>query len=163
MAACLTIFDACTSTRVVLFCCKGAQLLIISNLSGSAPKKKSVSHFCIILLQWIPEGGGVTWLKPTIRISHHMRLVPHSTALTRWLYHPFSLAKNPSNYLKKCQITSPQLFLVVDWWKHFLFLDFTMQYSWLKTLLKLEKWLSLLVDFGKVIPFAMNLMHNVLF
>ena len=162
MAACLTIFDACTSTRVVLFCCKGAQLLIISNLSGSAPKKKSVSHFCIILLQWIPEGGG-TWLKPTIRLSHHMRLVPHSTALTRWLYHPFSLAKNPSNYLKKCQITSPQLFLVVDWWKHFLFLDFTMQYSWLKTLLKLEKWLSLLVDFGKVIPFAMNLMHNVLF
>ena len=36
------------------------------------------------------QGG--TWPKSTIRLSHHMRLVPRSTALARWFYHPFSLA-----------------------------------------------------------------------
>ena len=29
----------------------------------------------------------------SLRLSHHMRRVPHSTALTRWFYHPFSLAE----------------------------------------------------------------------
>ena len=34
-------------------------------------------------------------------------LAPHSTALTRRLFYPFPLAKIPSNYRKKSQITSP--------------------------------------------------------
>ena len=44
---------------------------------------------------------GVTWPNSTIRLSHHRRLVPHSTALSNWFYHPFLLAKIPSNYQKK--------------------------------------------------------------
>ena len=50
------------------------------------------------------------------RLSHHMMgLIIYSTALSSWFYHPFSLAKIPSNYHKKSQIsTSPKAFLVVD-------------------------------------------------
>ena len=40
------------------------------------------------------QGEG-TWPKSTVRLSHHMRLVLHSTVLARWFYHPFSLAKPP--------------------------------------------------------------------
>ena len=43
------------------------------------------------------EGGARP--KFTMRLSHHTRLVPHSTARPIWFYHPFSLAKIPSNYL----------------------------------------------------------------
>ena len=65
----------------------------------------------------VPRGGR-TWQKSTIRFSHHMRLVPHSTGLSSWIYYPFSLAKIASNFHKKNQITSPQPLLVVDLWKH---------------------------------------------
>ena len=57
-----------------------------------------------------------------------MRSAPHSTALTRWFYHPFPLEKNPLNHLKKSQITSPQPLSVVDLWKH----HFTMQVQLIK-------------------------------
>ena len=52
----------------------------------------------------VPVRGA--WPKTTIRLSHHMSLVPDSTALTRWFYHPFQLAKIPYNHLKKtCENT----------------------------------------------------------
>ena len=39
------------------------------------------SFLCDVLVRDIPRGS--TGQNPTIRLSHHMRLVPHSTALTR--------------------------------------------------------------------------------
>ena len=74
------------------------------------------------------QGGG-TWPNSTM-----MRLVPHSTALTRWFYHPFSLAKILSNYHQKSQNTPPQpLFSArLDLWKHPLLLDFTMEVQLVK-------------------------------
>ena len=119
----------------------------------SGIKTISLLRLCIkSIINWaLLSRGGSTWRKHTIRLSHYMRLVPHSTALTRWFYHPFSLAKIPSNYLKKCQITSPQPFLVVDLWIQPLFLDFPIQVQ-LVNPPKTEKWLRLLVDFGQVPP-----------
>ena len=60
--------------------------------------------------------------------------------------------KIPSYYFKKCQITSPQPFLVVDCENTPFFMISLCRYCWLKSPLKLEKWLSLLVDFGQVPP-----------
>ena len=143
------------------FVVKGHNFLLLATWAALLQKRSLCPIFVLYCCNESQRGGDLTKIHHKAQQPHEVS--PHSTALTRWLYHPFSLAKKPSNYLKKCQVLSTQLFVVVDWWKHPLFLDFTMQYSWLKTLLKLEKWLSLLVDFGKVIPLAMNLMHNVLF
>ena len=50
------------------------------------------------------RGGGFnTRPKSTIRLSHHIRLVPHPPALSRWLCCHFSLAKILSNYHKKAE------------------------------------------------------------
>ena len=49
-----------------------------------------------------PRGGGLPQIHP-------MTLAPYSTPLTRGLFSPFPLAKIPSNYQKKSQITTPQL------------------------------------------------------
>ena len=53
-----------------------------------------------------PRGG--TLSKSNIAHSHHISVIPLFNALARWFYHPFSIAKITSNYLKKSQNTSPQ-------------------------------------------------------
>ena len=89
--------------------------------------------------------------------THHVAHLPHevSTPFHRshqMINHPSSLAKILSKRLKKCQITSPHSFLVVDVWKYPLFLAFTMLVQLVRNPLKFDTWLSLLVDFGQVPP-----------
>ena len=98
------------------------------------------------------QGGG-TWPNSTM-----MRLVPHSTALTRWFYHPFSLAKILSNYHQKSQNTSPQpLFSArLDLWKHPLLLDFTMEVQLVKNTPKTWKMAEPVGGFWSTPPQACN-------
>lgn len=42
-------------------------------------------------------------------MSHNMRFLPHFTALTRWFYHPFLLAKISTNYHSRLRIESNYL------------------------------------------------------
>ena len=105
----------------------------------------------MVVLLPVPKGG-VTWPKSIISLSHHMRWVPHSTALSRWFYHPFSLAKPSKITTKREKIPFQNHFLVVDLWKHPIFLDVTLQVQLVKNAPKTWKWLSILVDFGQASP-----------
>ena len=58
------------------------------------------------LLLFVCQRGGD--LTKTQRKSQH----PHSTALARWFYHPFSVIKTPSTYCKKSQLIMCPLFSV---------------------------------------------------
>ena len=101
---------------------------------------------------WVSQPRG-TWPKSTIWPSHHMMLVaPRSTALTRKLFYSFPLGKIPANYHKKSQITSPQPIFIGGLVNTPSFARFYYAgAAGKKTPLKLEKWLSLLVDFGRVL------------
>ena len=90
------------------------------------------------------------------RLSNHLRFSRHLTALTRW-GHPFCMWKIHKIIMhsyKKSQIISPKPLLT--WW-----LAKTSSLSWFQCALtagqnspylKLEAWLSLLVDFDQVSP-----------
>ena len=47
------------------------------------------------------EGRDLTKIHHKAQLSHHMRLAPQCTAITRGYYHPFSLGKNPLKLLQK--------------------------------------------------------------
>ena len=83
--------------------------------------------------------GRGTRPKSTIRLSLHMGLVPRSTALSRCFFHPFSLAKIPSNYHEKDQITSPKPLFRGRLVKLNPFLDFSMQIQLIKSTPKTPK------------------------
>ena len=104
------------------------------------PTRQSFMIF-LFTFESCDRGGGVrTRPKSTIRLSHHIRLVPHPTALSRWLCCHFSLAKILSNYHKKSQITyTRNHFSVVALWNHPLFQIWLCRYSWLKKPLKRGK------------------------
>ena len=86
-----------------------------------------------------PKGG--TWLKTTRRLSHHMILVPHSAALTRWFYHPFpvSTSEIPLKSPQKESNYPPKPLSVVHLSKHPLFLDFTMRVQLVQNTSKMWK------------------------
>ena len=61
---------------------------------------------------------------------------------------PLNLALKMANYISTTTFT----LVVLDLWKHPSFLISLCRTSWSKSPLKLEKWLSLLVEFGQVPP-----------
>mgnify|MGYP001794419249 CR=1 FL=1 len=57
-----------------------------------------VGHECVIIH---PMGGGGTWPKSTIRLSHHMRFVPRFHCLCQMILPSLSTCKNPLKLPRK--------------------------------------------------------------
>ena len=116
-------------------------------------------------VQLVPRGGGLTE-------THRKAQPPHKVSTPFHCFHQMILpslftSRDPLILPEKCQITSSQPLLVLDWWKHPLFLDFTMQVQLVKNTHKTWKMAEPIAGFwastsplGELVEHAPNVLNK---